>query len=50
MTPWRRVKDHRVGVQINDLSGLMDGGESLQEIIDALRLEEKRQMLLDFQA
>ena len=44
------MKDHRVGLQINDLSGLMDGGESLGEIIDALRLEEKRQMLLDFQA
>lgn len=44
-----RVKDHRVGVQVNDLSGFMDGGESLQEIIDALRLEEKSQMLLDFQ-
>ena len=45
-----RVKDHRVGVLVNDLSGVMDGEESLQEIVDALRLEEKRQMLLDFQA
>ena len=44
-----RVKDHRVGVQVNDLRGMMDGQEAMQEIVDALRLEEKRQMLLDFQ-
>jgi|AntAceMinimDraft_5_1070358.scaffolds.fasta_scaffold01981_3 protein subunit release factor A len=37
------------GVQVNDLSGMMEGGDSLQEIIDALQLEEKRQMLLEFQ-
>ena len=43
-----RVKDHRVNVQINDLSGMMDGGESLGEMIEALRLEERRRALLDF--
>ena len=43
-----RVKDHRVNLQINDLSGMMDGGESLGEMIDALRLEERRRALLDF--
>jgi len=44
-----RVKDHRTNLQINDLSGMMEGNESLQEMIDALVLEEKQNMMLAFQ-
>ena len=40
-----RVKDHRVNVLSNDLAGIMEGGEALAEMMDALREEEKRRAL-----
>ena len=43
-----RVKDHRVNAQVNDLEGLLNGGDALSDIVDALRTEEKRRALLEF--
>ena len=43
-----RVKDHRVNVLLNDLPGLLDGGDALGEMLDALKLEERRQLMAEF--
>ncbi len=43
-----RVKDHRVNVLLNDLPGLLDGGDALGEMLDALKLEERRQLIAEF--
>ena len=43
-----RVKDHRVNLLLNDLPGLLDGGDALGEMLDALKLEERRQLMAEF--
>ena len=43
-----RVKDHRVNVLLNDLPGLLDRGDALGEMLDALKLEERRQLMAEF--
>jgi peptide chain release factor 1 len=43
-----RVKDHRINLLLNDLPGLMDGGDSLGEMLAALKLEERRQLMAEF--
>ena len=43
-----RGKDHRVNVLLNDLPGLLDGGDALGEMLDALKLEERRQLMAEF--
>ena len=43
-----RVKDHRVNLLLNDLPGLLDGGDALKEMLDALKLEERRQLMAEF--
>lgn len=43
-----RVKDHRINLLLNDLPGLMDGGDSLAEMLAALKLEERRQLMAEF--
>lgn len=43
-----RVKDHRVNLLLNDLPGLLDGGDPLKEMLDALKLEERRQLMAEF--
>ena len=42
------VKDHRVNLLLNDLPGLLDGGDALGEMLDALKLEERRQLMAEF--
>lgn len=41
--PDRRVTDHRVGVTLHDLDGVMDG--AIQPILDALRQDEQAKRL-----
>ena len=43
-----RVKDHRINLLLNDLPGLLDGGDALGEMLDALKLEERRQLMAEF--
>ncbi|ACO69643.1 predicted protein [Micromonas commoda] len=43
-----RVKDHRVNLLLNDLPGLLDGGDALTQMLDALKLEERRQLMAEF--
>ena len=43
-----RVKDHRVNLLLNDLPGLLGGGDALGEMLDALKLEERRQLMAEF--
>jgi peptide chain release factor 1 len=42
-----RVTDHRVGVTLHALEQVLAGGEQLDEIVDALAADERRQQLGD---
>ena len=48
--PQSRVKDHRINYMTNDLAGLLQGGEPMDEFIEQLEdwtLKQERQALLD---